>query len=492
MPLDSYIAGSVTGVLADVDSNRNLKVNLPTDEDLAGYAIALGEIDSGLVTGTPRRIPFEASEDYRMRVELDTLLDSEVFNYVTQNTGKHVYRNTTMTITWAGGALNTNGAGITTLNTGVSFQTYQYFQLYGSSECYLDINLAFTGTWAVTNTNIDFGFFTAATTTPFAPTDGIFFRVNSSGIFGVVNVNGTEQTTSPFKVVSGGADFSPVIGTFYSFIITWNQDVVTFWMDLKDGNGPVVMGAIHYADGTGGVSYAQALPFAIRHAIGGTVASAVMGVKVASYTVSKGGFNLGRSWEMISAMAGGTLQGQSGHTQGSLTNITNSMATGAGAALTNTTATAGTGLGGQFTVQPTLTAATDGILCSYLNPAATTAISGRQLAIKGVKISGIVSSALTGGPVVYLYSLAFGHNALSLATAEAATTKAPRRVALGIQQCAATAAIWTTMGADVVAQFQNPIVINPGEYVAVVAKNIGTVTSAGTITFLVTIDAVWV
>lgn len=492
MPLDSYIAGSVTGVLADVDSNRNLKVNLPTDEDLAGYAIALGEIDSGLVTGTPRRIPFEASEDYRMRVELDTLLDSEVFNYVTQNTGKHVYRNTTMTITWAGGALNTNGAAITTLNTGVLFQTSQYFQLCGSSECYLDINLGFTGTWAVTNTTVDFGFFTAATTTPFAPTDGVFFRANSSGLFGVVNVNGTEQTTSPFVVASGGADFSPIIGTFYSFIITWNQDVVTFWMDLKDGNGPVVMGVIHYADGAGGVSFAQTLPFSLRHAIGGVAASAAMGVKVASYTVSRGGFDLGRSWELISALCGGGQQGQAGQTQGSLALYTNSLATGAGAAMTNTTAALGTGLGGQFTALPTLTAATDGIVCSYLNPVPTLNISGRQLSIRGVKISAIVSAALTGGPVVYFYSLAFGHTALSLATAESATAKAPRRVALGIQQCAAAATQWTSLGADVTVQFQTPIIINPGEYVAVVAKNAGTVTSAGTITFLVTIDAVWV
>jgi hypothetical protein len=39
--------------------------------------------------------------------------------------------------------------------------------------------------------------------------------------------------------------------------------------------------------------------------------------------------------------------------------------------------------------------------------------------------------------------------------------------------------------------FSKDIVVNPGEFVAIVAKNFGVVTSAGVITLLVTFDAAW-
>jgi hypothetical protein len=36
--------------------------------------------------------------------------------------------------------------------------------------------------------------------------------------------------------------------------------------------------------------------------------------------------------------------------------------------------------------------------------------------------------------------------------------------------------------------FLSPVVVNPGEYVAIAAKNVGTVTSGGTITSMITFD----
>jgi hypothetical protein len=40
--------------------------------------------------------------------------------------------------------------------------------------------------------------------------------------------------------------------------------------------------------------------------------------------------------------------------------------------------------------------------------------------------------------------------------------------------------------------FQNPIAVLPGEFVAIAAKNIGTVTTSGVIMFIVTFDAVFI
>lgn len=226
----------------------------------------------------------------------------------------------------------------------------------------------------------------------------------------------------------------------------------------------------------------------MRHAIGGSAASAVLQQEIVSYTVFQGGYHTSRPWELQAAMMGGSHQGLQGMTQGGLELLANNQALGAGAAMTNTTAALGSGLGGVFTALPTLAAGTFGIVSSYQVPAQTVAIPGRQLAIRGVKISAIVSAALTGGPVVYLYSLAYGHTAVSLATAEAATTKKPRFIPLGQHAFAAAAAAGTSGGADVYMPFNAPIVVNPGEFIATVANNVGTVTSAGTITFSVTFD----
>lgn len=486
-------SGSNAAGVANVDADYNLNVALPLDPLFAGYSRNMGEVDAGRVTGTAYLLPPETSEDFRSRVELDTILDSHTFNETAQYTGKHIYRNTTMTNTWSGNALNTNASGITTINSGTTLQTYQYFPIFGGAQTYAYFNVAFTGTWAVTNTTVDIGLFTNATTTPFAPNDGVYIRANNTGLFGVANFNGTEQTTAPFKASFAGSTFVPTIGTFYDIIVTIGQNIAVFWMDLRDGNGYARMGSLADSIGAGLPSSVANVPFSIRHAIGGTAASGVMGVKLGTYTVSQGGFQNTRSEQMTSALMTGGQQGQAGHTQGSVALYTNSLAPGAGAVMTNTTAALGTGMGGQFSALPTLAVNTDGILCSYLNPIPTSAIAGKQLTIKGVKIDAVVTTVLAGNAtaVIYAYSLAYGHNALSLATTETATTKAPRRVYLGMSQFAAAAPLGT-QGNTITMSFDRPIPVNPGEYVQIAAKNMGAVTTTGVVTFFVTFDWGWV
>ena len=119
---------------------------------------------------------------------------------------------------------------------------------------------------------------------------------------------------------------------------------------------------------------------------------------------------------------------------------------------------------------PTFTASIDGILCSFLNPVGTVNQTPRTLYITGVRIQSIVTTALTGGPCVMLYSLAFGHTALSLATAETgsfvtASAKAPRRIALGMESFASAAPLGSVSSTNFPVQmtFASPIVINPAE-----------------------------
>ena len=60
------------------------------------------------------------------------------------------------------------------------------------------------------------------------------------------------------------------------------------------------MGSLADSVGGGLPSSVATVPFSIRHAIGGTAASAVMGCKVGTYTVTQGGFQNTRS-ELITA-----------------------------------------------------------------------------------------------------------------------------------------------------------------------------------------------
>src|SRR3972149_4441170 len=192
------------------------------------------------------------------------------------------------------------------------------------------------------------------------------------------------------------------------------------------------------------------------------------------------------------ALQGNAYQGQEGDTMGSLA-IYSNAALGAAAALVNTSAAAQfTGLGGGALVAPTLAAGTDGILFSYQNPVGSVTQQPKTLVVTGVRISAVVQAALTGGPLALAYSVAYGHTAVSLATAETgsfvtATTKAPRRVPIGVNGCAATAAAGVQLN-DIIARFASPIVVNPGEFFAITCRNQGTVTSAGAVMFAACID----
>lgn len=470
------IKSGAASTTANVNANNELQVGLAALPENSGWARIGSENDPGDITGTPYVLSPETTDDYQLRIAHDTVFDNETFCYAAQNTAKHTYLNTTITNAWSGGYLVTNSGLATTTTTGTLFQTRRHFPIIGAASLYFEFNAALTATAVGANTVIDFGAFLAGGTTPYAPTDGAYFRWNNSGLFGVIN-NGGETTSSAFA-------FTPVANQNYKFTISITEGHTEFWID------DVLYATIVTPVSVGQPFASASLPLSIRHAHTG-VAGVALSFKCSDYTVSVGGAVLLRTWdEALAGMGKHASQGASGGTMGSTALYTNSLAAGAGAAATNTTAALGSGLGGQFSVQPTLTAGTDGIISSYQNPSGTTTLPGRNLVIYGVKIDGLVTTAFTGGPVLYAWSLAYGHTAVSLATAEAATTKAARRIPLGIQTYVATAAVGT-LGQTVQLTFNNPIVVQPGEFVQTVAKNLGTVTSAGVITCLVSFDAKW-
>lgn len=469
------IEGNTSGNVAEVDASNQIKVVTGTAETPAsvGGMRIYSENDAGAVTGTAYLYSPETDEDYRLRTAQEAVLDTETFNYTAQNTGKHQYHNTTMASTITAAGWTTNSGNITTTTTGLGFSTYAMFPMIGTTELYVEIEAALNAQ-PPSNTVIDFGLFLRATTNPYAPTDGAYFRLNASGWQGVVNRGGAETATA--------FTFAYTNNVVHQFVITIHEREVKFWID-DDLYLTVPTPA---ADGQ--PFAAASLPFSFRHAIVGGAAGAALSMIVKDYTISVGGgaFSID-PWNQGNR-AFGSYQGLSGGTMGSLATYPNSTnATAAAPSNTALTANLPGGLGGQGAVTAAVAAATDGIWGSYQNPAGSTTVQGRRLVISGVHLHLVnLGAAVATTATTIQFSLAFGHTAVSLATAEAAAAKSPRRVPLGIATWPIGAAIGATPtnGPLFISFADGPIYVNPGEFVALVGKFLaGTATASQVINF---------
>jgi len=477
MAMDTNVVGALSGTGADVTASRQLKVILPdgsTAADAAGVAI-FSENDAGAITTNRSIRSPETDQDYRFRVSLDTLLEDEIFNYTAQNTAKHNYITTNITSTWTAAGLTLNGSSITTTTSGTLVRSYKTFPILDPGTLAISTAISFSAASVPTNVAIDYGLMLPAAATPFVPLDGVYFRASSAGWTGVINHNGTETSVGPFT-------FTPVANRVYGFIITVHERQVDFWVDNQ------LLGSITVPTGQGQVYMSEALPWGIRQAHVGA-AGGIFQAVVKNYSVSIGGLQISDTLGEMSNRAVGCYEGLSGGTMGSLASYANSTNPTA-AALSNTAALV-TGLGGQYAFNAAVAAATDGIVTSFQVPALTVATRNRRLKINGIRIDAVNNGAAVATTATTLqWSLAFGHTAVSLATTEAATTKAPRRIALGLQTWAVGAAIGAGPQNGVIdVNFDSPIYVNPGEFVAVVAKFlIGTATASqtifGTVTFI--------
>lgn len=477
MALDTNIRGATSGNGAEVTATGQALVKLPTGSVPADVAAArfLSENDTGDATGTPLLVSPETDFDYRLRIATEAVFDSETFNYTAQNTGKFAYRNTTMTLGWTAAGLTSNSGNITTTTTGAQFVTYAEFPILGASVLYCEIEGSFTQQ-PTTNTIIDFGLPRMATTNPFAPTDGAYFRLTSAGLFGVINSNGTETTTSVF-------DFTYTNNQKYQFIIAMHEREVKFWID------GVLYASLETPVGQGQPCMSGALRFGFRHAITGGAAGAALSFVLNDYTITIGGPNFSQTASIVGQRLYGSYQGLSGGTMGSLATYPNSTnPTAAAPSNTALTANLPAGLGGQGVVTAAVAAATDGIWGSYQVPAGTANVQGRRLVLRGIKVDLVNTGAAVATTATTLqFSLAFGHTAVSLATAEAAAAKAARRVPLGYATWPVGAAIGQgPQGGPIVVDFGDaPIFVNPGEFVALVGKFlVGTATASQTISFI--------
>ena len=439
-----------------------------------GAIRSYSENDSGSITGAVYLASPETTSDYRLRSVQDTILDSEVFCYANQNTGKHGYAATTLTMALSGNALVTNSGNITTINTASFFRTFQYFELCGSQNAtYVTFESALSAALA-TNTTIDYGLFIQSGSSPYVPTDGAYFRITSAGFSGVINFAGSETTTSVFP-------FTHTINQVYAFTVAVNTDKVEFWID------DILYATIDTQISNGTPFASQALPVQIRHAIGATAAGAALSLRTFSYAVQVND-QTNLPYQHIQTMRGGSPQVQQGATTGGQLTTYALGTEPTAVTLTASTAPATNTLGGLFLLPVAITpAASDYPLFAWQNPAGTAAIPGKVFVCTGVIVGDLsVTTALTGGPLLLQWAIGYGSTASTLATTESATftaggtTKIARKIPLGAQALPATAAVGT-LSAGFQRDFSAaPLPINPGEFLHIILRIPGgTATSAG-------------
>ena len=480
--------------IAQVDGANNLWVTtpqangrlggLPANANYVGAIRMFSENDSGALTGNALLNSPYTTYDNNLQAGLMTPRMDYVFNGTSQDTSMWYYAFTTMTAVQSAGALVLNNGNIGTTATGCYMMTKEYFPLTGNAGLRLTSIQEFTNSLPLTNEMYGFGLGVPASTTA-QPTDGIWLQFTSIGLVGTMIYGGGSL------IQTGFLPFTPALNTTYIFMIRMHDRECKFFVNDQ------LLATLTVPAGNATPFMSDSLPGFIQMFNSSVVSgSNFMQPKIFTFCVDQLDSNLNMPYPHIQCLKGlQAYQGTEGGTMGSTALYSNSLASGAGVAMTNTTAALGTGLGGQFTWQPTLAVGTDGILCSYLNPVGSVNQTPRTMMITGVRIQSAVSTtALTGGPVVEAYSLAYGHTALTLATTESgsfttATAKAPRRIALGFESFASAAAVGAMSAGDAVhMSFASPIPVNPGEYIAIVAKNLGVVTTAGVITSLVTFD----
>lgn len=470
-----------------VDVNHQALVRTNPDPQLAGAMVMFCENDDGAITGERDLTSPEVSGDFRQRSGIDTLFDSEVFDYASQNTGKHFFRLTTLAMALSGGALTTNSGSVNTTAIAAALSTNKYFPIYNAAPTYFETIAAVTQLPGA-NTFIDFGGGIPGAANPYTPTDGAFFRFDSAGLKGVTSNNGAETQTA--------LAFTPNLNQTYHFIVAIDQNKVVFWIDdQKYGEIPTPVNQ-------GGPLLSNSVPWMIRHAHVGGAAGVITQLKVYAYGVSVGDYGTNKPWHgQMAGMGGQAAQGQSGQTQGSTALFPANSVAIATTVPTNTTNTA-VGLGGHTNWALIASATTDLVLFGYQVPLGTPVIPGKSLYLKRIKITGAVVTTLiapTAGIPLLSFDLGYGSTAVSLATTEsgsfAATTKKARLIPLGFQGFSGgvqtvTAPLTGSIANELDFDFEAPVVVNPGEWVQIVARcvNAG---AGGLVSTAVSINGYW-
>ena len=459
-----------SGNKVDVDSGGRALVRLPGAIADAPYTGLAGMADaSGAI-----RIPISASTQGLLGTGQAFVDWEEGFAYSAVSVSKWTVPVTTMATAISNNALVLNSGNSVAASAVARISSWRTFECGRGTDRVKGWRVMLPT--LVTGAVIEIGLVTCATTA--APTSGAFFRYNAAGVLAgvVISVTGAEIET--------GAIPTPALNEAHDYVIVVGKNVVYFQID------DVVVGAIDLGAIAPSPITSESSQATVRLYNAAATATAQQ-VHVYRSVAAYYGGNYGYDRTFLAALGGDIgAQGVVGaSTAGTLANWPNSAAP-ASATLSNTAA-GYTAVGGQFQFAAVAGAETDYALFAFQVPAHTAVIQGRTLIIHGVSIDTWVAGAAVGSATNLQWGLGFGSTAVSLATADAATTKSPRRVALGAQSFAAAAAIGTQAN-TVSRAFRQPVAVNQGEFIHVILKvPAGAATASLVFRGVVSIDATW-
>lgn len=416
------IRGGTSAVVAETDANGNLFVNTPTDIDLPGFVATASEVDPGTVAAAISRTvrPDDTSADFRKRVGLDTPQFIQAFAGAVVDTLDFQQNVSTMTIAQSGGFLRLNSGSAVAAGNFANHYTYRTFSQQGTMPIYAEAQIKYVATALQAGVRAEFGLMTGPTGTA-VPTDGAFFRYNNSSLLGVLSYGGSE---TPAVI---DPSLVPAVNDTAHYLVALYSDYVEYWIDN------ILCARIPAPSSNASITSTPTQVFATRLQNTALAASAVQ-IHIGRISVDLGDAFSGQSWGGYAVgNGGGGYQTQPGSAVGQTAAWANSAAPAAGT-LSNTALPAASynTLGGLFDLNAPAGAATDYIVFAYQVPAATSALPGKNYFLKRVVINtynDVVAVATTGS--VLLWGVAVGSTALSLATADATTTKSPKRAFVG-------------------------------------------------------------
>ena len=474
MALDANIVG------ANLDANSNIKVALPADPLEAGSLAMFFENDDGTKRGTRYLKSPEVSQDYRLRVGMDTMLFTDTFNATAQNTGNWKHAFTTMTMTQSAGFLNVNAAGTSTVSGNFAYlQTWRYFPLFGTAPLAVEFTGQFSN-YPVANEVFHCGLGVA--TGAAEPIDGAWFEMTSAGLKGCVRYN--SGTVNKIDLVTTITDLPENTNSKYVMVV--GEREIEFWID------DVLYGELLVPAGHGQPFITSALPAFIQKYNSALVgASPNLQLRLGDISVTLMDLATNQSWANQMASCGLGMQASNGGTMGSPQVQWSNTALPTAAAATNTTAALGAFLGGIFQMNAPVTGATDLIIASYQNPQGGVAQTPRTIKLRGIKVDcANFGAAVATTATTLAVAVAWGGTALTLATVETgsfvtATAKARRIQPIGVMTFPVAAAIGATAG-TIQFDFEAPLVINPGEFIQVICKPlVGTATASQVLAFVI-------
>lgn len=468
------LLGSVSGVAADVNTNKELLVALSKDALNATptYLVGKAHPDSTTNTGT-----ITGSSQGMLAVGNAYLEMEENFVASTLNTAKWKLLTATMTGTVTSNVLTLNAGASVASGAYAILSTYRTFRTYrGSDRIFawrLDLDFA-----PISNNVVEFGGGIVAAY--IAPTAGAFFRYGNDGsLKGIVVSNaGAEITTADL--------ISFVAGTttdYHDFLVVVGQDSVVFEIDGK----PV--SKIDIAASAAAPAASESFPAFVR-TYNSTLTTQAQKVNIGRMVTATLGGDTSMTKATICALAGDvSYQSVVGVGTGASTS-NNTNGTAPPIATFSTTTPAATTLDGSLSLVGYAGSEVDNIIFGFQVPAATLTNMGRSLLIYSVTINMWVTAAPTNA-ALWQWQLAFGATAASLATAESASTKAYRRIQLGNIAFAAASPIGTN-GIPITVNFPQPIAVNAGEFVSLLARlPVGTTTGSPSYRLTYTVNGSW-